>query len=170
MNEFVKLLETIFQGGNIALFGAAFVLLMAGIGSARGVGMVGDMGAGIVTEDPSKFVRVLILQAIPGTQGIYGLIIAFMIMVKIGLFGGDVNYADITIAQGASLFFAALPAAFVGYHSAISQAKVAAASLQIVAKRPEESTKGLIFAGLVETYAVFALLISFLLVNGVKVG
>jgi V/A-type H+-transporting ATPase subunit K len=170
MDEFVRLLEKIFQGGNIAVFGAALALIMAGIGSARGVGMVGEMGAGIVTEDPSKFVRVLLLQALPGTQGIYGLIIAFMIMLKIGIFGGDVNYSDITIAQGASLFFAALPMAFVGYHSAISQGRVAAASLQIVAKRPEEATKGLIFAGLVETYAVFALLISFLLVSGIKVG
>ena len=132
--------------------------------------MVGEMAAGIVTEDPSKFVRVLLLQALPGTQGIYGLIIAFMVMLKIGVFGGDVSFADVTLAQGVSLFFAVLPTAFVGYHSAISQGKVAAASLQIVAKRPEESTKGLIFAGLVETYAVFALLISFLLVSGIKVG
>ncbi len=170
MAELVDLLKLIFQGGNIALFGAGLALIMAGIGSARGVGMVGEMAAGIVSEDPSKFVRTLILQALPGTQGIYGLIIAFLIMMKVGIFGGDVAFEAITIGQGTALFFAAIPMAFVGYHSAISQAKVAAASMQIVAKRPEESTKGMIFAGLVETYAVFALLISFLLVSGIQVG
>ncbi len=170
MAEFTDFLRAIFQGGNLALAGAALALLMAGIGSARGVGIVGEMSAGVVSEDPSKFVRTLILQALPGTQGIYGLIIAFMIMMKIGIFGGEVAFEAVTIAQGAALFFAALPMAFVGYFSAIAQAKVAAASLQIVAKCPEESSKGMIYAGLVETYAVFALLISFLLVSGIQVG
>ena len=168
MAEFTEFLKSLFQGGNLALAGAALALIMAGIGSARGVGIVGEMSAGIVSEDPDKFVRTLILQALPGTQGIYGLIIAFM--MKVGIFGGDVAFEAVTIAQGAALFFASLPMAFVGYHSAISQAKVAGASLQIVAKRPDEFAKGMIFAGLVETYAVFALLISFLLVSGIQVG
>ena len=170
MAEFTEFLKSLFQGGNLALAGAALALIMAGIGSARGVGIVGEMSAGIVSEDPDKFVRTLILQALPGTQGIYGLIIAFMVMMKVGIFGGDVVFEAVTIAQGAALFFASLPMAFVGYHSAISQAKVAGASLQIVAKRPDEFAKGMIFAGLVETYAVFALLISFLLVSGIQVG
>lgn len=168
--NFIEFLGDLFQGGNIALAGAAFALIMSGIGSARGVGLVGEMSAGIVTEDPTKFVRALILQALPGTQGIYGLIIAFLIMMKIGVIGGTVSISDVTITQGAALFFASMPVAIIGYYSAIYQGKVSAASLQIVAKRPEESTKGMIFAGLVETYAVFALLISFLLVSGISVG
>ena len=103
MDEFVRLLEKIFQE-EISRFSARRLPYYGGYRKRTGVGMVGEMGAGIVTEDPSKFVRVLLLQALPGTQGIYGLIIAFMIMLKIGIFGGDVNYSDITIAQGASLF------------------------------------------------------------------
>lgn len=170
MDVFFDFLKQLFTGGNIALVGAALSLLCAGIGSARGVGMAGEAASGIVAEDPSKFVRALILEALPGTQGIYGLIIAFLIMSKVGLIGGGVDFAAVSFAEGMSLLLAALPMAIVGYHSAISQAKVSVASMQIVAKHPEETTKGMIFAGLVETYAVFALLISFLLVSGIKIG
>ncbi|MGN1452037.1 MAG: V-type ATP synthase subunit K [Eubacteriales bacterium] len=165
--SFTDFLAQIFTGTNIALAGAAMAIAFAGIGSAKGVGIVGQMAAGIVAEDPSKFVRCLILQALPGTQGIYGLIIAFLIMSKVGIFGGML---DVTVQQGVSLFLAALPITIGGYVSAIHQAKVSASSLQIVSKHPDEATKGMIFAGLVETYAVFALLISFLLVNGITVG
>lgn len=63
MAEFTEFLKSLFQGGNLALAGAALALIMAGIGSARGVGIVGEMSAGIVSEDPDKFVRTLILQA-----------------------------------------------------------------------------------------------------------
>ena len=164
---FSDCLAPIFTGTNSARAGAARAIAFAGIGSAKGVGIVGQMSAGIVAEDPSKFVRCLILQALPGTQGIYGLIIAFLIMSKVGIFGGLV---PVTVGQGVSLFCAALPITIGGYVSAIHQAKVSASSLQIVSKHPEEATKGMIFAGLVETYAVFALLISFLLVNGISVG
>jgi len=166
----MEFLSQVFSGGNIAILGAALALIFAGSGSARGVGIAGEAAAGVVAEDPTKFVRALILQALPGTQGIYGLIIAFIIMTKIGLLGGAVAFEDVTIAQGMALLCAALPMAFVGYMSAIAQAKVSASSMQIAAKRPEETTKGMIFAGLVETYAVFALLISFLLISGIKVG
>lgn len=52
-----------------ALVGAAFAAIFAGMGSAKGVGLVGQAGAGVITEDPSKFGKVLILQILPGTQG-----------------------------------------------------------------------------------------------------
>ncbi|MBR6740526.1 MAG: V-type ATP synthase subunit K [Clostridia bacterium] len=170
MEWLINFIKDIATGGNIALLGAALALICAGIGSAKAVGMAGEAAAGIVAEDPSKFVRALILQALPGTQGIYGLIIAFLVMSKVGIIGGGVDFAAITIAEGVSLLLAALPIAIVGYKSAIMQAKVSVSSMQIVTTHPEETTKGMIFAGLVETYAVFALLISFLLVSGIQIG
>ena len=72
-----------------ALTGAALAALMAGIGSAIGVGMAGEAAAGVVTEDPNKFGKVLILQLLPGTQGIYGLLIAFITLSQIGILGGS---------------------------------------------------------------------------------
>ena len=153
-------------GTSLALAGAASAAILAGIGSAVGVGIAGQAGAGVVSEDPDKFGNVLLLQALPGTQGIYGLLIAFIIVLNIGIVDGNVK--DLTMYQGWSLFVAGLPVGLVGFLSAIYQGKVCAAGIYLTAKRPEETAKGLIFGAMVETYAVLSLLISFIMVNGVK--
>ena len=147
-----------------ALLGAAASALLAGAGSAKAVGMGGEAGAGIVTEDPSKFGKVLILQLLPGTQGIYGLLIAFITLSQIGVLGGS---SDISVAKGLLYLAACLPMAVVGYFSAIRQARASVASMGILAKRPEQFGKAMIFPAMVETYAILALLISMLAVNGV---
>ncbi|MDF2544035.1 MAG: permease [Herbinix sp.] len=147
-----------------ALVGAALAALMAGIGSAIGVGMGGQAGAGVVTEDPGKFGKVLVLQLLPGTQGIYGLLIAFITLSQIGVLGGDAN---ISTAKGLLYLAACLPMAIVGLVSAIYQAKASVASMGILAKRPEQFGKSMIFPAMVETYAILALLISILAIFGV---
>ena len=144
----------------LALLGAALAALMAGIGSAIGVGMAGEAAAGVVTEDPQKFGKVLILQLLPGTQGIYGLLIAFITLSQIGLLGG--GGVDVSLAQGLLYFVACLPMAFVGLWSAQRQAKAAVAGISLVAKKPDQLGKAIIFAAMVETYAILALLISIL--------
>ncbi len=155
------------NGGQLlAACGAAFAAMFAGIGSAIGVGHAGEAGAAVIAEDPDKFGSVLVLQLLPGTQGIYGLLIGFVIAAKAGLLGGG---ATIAPSAGLQLFFASLPVAFGGFLSAIAQGKAAAAGITLVGKRPEESGKAIIFAVMVETYAVLALLFSFLMVNGVAV-
>ena len=148
------------DGQALALLGAAIAAL-AGIGSAMGVGIAGQAASGVVAEDPKQFGKTIILQALPGTQGIYGLIIAFLILVKIGFIGGDL--AELTVAQGAYFFAAGIPIGLVGIWSGISQGKAAASALQLTAKRPEEMTKGIIYTAMVETYAIFALLVSVLI-------
>ena len=74
------------MGVALALLGAAIAALFAGVGSAIGVGIAGQAAAGVVTEDPNKFSKVLVLQLLPGTQGIYGLLIAFITLTQIGPF------------------------------------------------------------------------------------
>ncbi len=150
-----------YLGTFIAILGAALAAGLAGIGSAIGVGKAGQAAAGLTAEDPSKFSKVLVLQLLPGTQGIYGLLIAFLVFIRIDLFGG---IAAIPVAQGLVYFAGCLPIAFVGLISAIYQAKVACSGIATVAKRPEESGKAIIMTVMVETYAVLALLISFLAV------
>lgn len=147
-----------------ALLGAALASLLAGIGSAIGVGKAGQAAAGVVTEDPSKFSKVLIMQLLPGTQGIYGLLIAFITLSQIGILGTPV---EISTAKGLLYFASCLPIAFVGLWSAISQGKAAAAGIMMVAKKPDQMSKGMIFAAMVETYAILALLVSFLAIFGI---
>ncbi|MGI6733573.1 MAG: V-type ATP synthase subunit K [Anaerovoracaceae bacterium] len=157
----------LFNGVFLAMAGAA-VAAIAGIGSAIGIGIAGQAAAGVISEDPKKFGQTLILQALPGTQGIYGLLIAFLIMTKIGLLGGD-GLLDITMAQGAYIFASGIPIGLVGIFSGIAQGKSSAASIMLISKRPEELAKGMVYPAMVETYAVLALLISFLMLNGIQI-
>lgn len=146
-------------GTFIAILGAVVAAAMAGIGSAIGVGVAGKAAAGVTSEDPDKFSKCLVLQLLPGTQGIYGLLVAFLVFVKIQLFG---NVMALTLGEGLSLFAACLPMAIVGFLSALYQSKVAVSGIAMVAKRPEESGKAIILTVMVETYAVLALLVSLL--------
>lgn len=159
---FSEFLSTVFTGNTLALLGAALAAIMSGIGSSRGVGLVGEAASGLLAEDPSKFGKTLILQALPGTQGIYGLITAFLIIFKMGILSGAP--VTLTAAQGMYFFVAGLPIAIVGYYSAIKQGRVAAAGISLLAKRPKEVGKAITSAALVETYAIFAVLISLLMV------
>ena len=147
-------------GVALGILGAALAALLAGIGSSIGVGIAGRAAAGIVTEDPEKFSKVLILQLLPGTQGIYGLLIAFIALSNIGVLGGSVR--DLSLAEGLSFLMACLPMAFVGLMSAIMQGKTSVASIGVVAKKPEEFGKAMILPAMVETYAILALLVSIL--------
>ncbi len=147
-------------GISLAILGAVLAAALAGAGSAIGVGIVGQAGAGLVSEDPTKFGKTLILQILPGTQGLYGFLTAFLLLVQIGIIGGGAK--DITAAEGWMYFAACMPMAIAGFVSAIYQAKVAAAGVGLIAKRPEESGKAITFSAMVETYAVLALLISVL--------
>lgn len=155
-----ELFGWIFSGQNLAILGAALAAALAGIGSAKGVGIVGEASSAMLQEDPSKFGKALLLQALPGTQGIYGLVTAFLIINKIGLLGGEPLH--LSTAQGAYFLMASLPIALVGYFSGIAQGKVAATGISLVSKRPAESIKAVTSAALVETYAIFALLVSLL--------
>ncbi len=146
-------------GTFIAILGAVMAAAMAGIGSAIGVGVAGKAAAGVTSEDPDKFSKCLVLQLLPGTQGIYGLLVAFLVFVKIQLFS---NVMALTTGEGLSLFAACLPMAIVGFLSALYQSKVAVSGIAMVAKRPEESGKAIILTVMVETYAVLALLVSLL--------
>ena len=150
-----------------ALLGAAIAVLLAGAGSAMGVGIAGQAAAGVVTEDPSKFAKVLIMQLLPGTQGLYGLLVGFITLSKIGILGGSV--ADVSVQTGLMILAACLPIGIVGLISGVAQGKTAASSIGIVAKKPDQFGKAMLFPAMVEIYAILALLISFLAVNGIQV-
>ena len=150
-----------------ALLGAAVAVFLAGAGSAIGVGIAGQAASGVVTEDPSKFAKVLIMQLLPGTQGIYGLLVAFVALSRYGLLGAA--SAELSVATGLMVMAACLPIGIVGLVSAMHQGKTAVASIGIVAKKPEQFGKAMLFPAMVETYAILALLISILAVSGIQV-
>ena len=147
-----------------ALAGAVLSTALAGMGSAWGVGMAGQAAAGVIAEDPEQFAKVLILQLLPGTQGIYGLLVTFITLSQIGILGGDL----ITDPHKGFLYFlACLPIAIVGLVSAYHQGRTSVASIGVVAKRPDQFGKSMLFPAMVETYAILALLVSILAITNI---
>ncbi len=152
------------MGMVLALFGAVLSTALAGMGSAWGVGVAGRAAAGVVSEDPNQFAKVLILQLLPGTQGIYGLLVTFITLSQIGILGGA-QVADTN--TGLMYLLACLPIAIVGLFSAYHQGMVSVASIGIVAKKPDQFGKAMLFPAMVETYAILALLISILSITNI---
>ena len=137
----MSILESI-GGLGFAILGAALTAGLCCIGSAKGTGMVGEAAAGLTSEGPDKSTKCLILQV-------------FLVLGQGGVLSGSA--VDITLTQGLSFFAACLPIMLGGWLSAIFQGRVAAASVNIVAKRPEAATKGIIYCGIVEFYAKLSL-------------
>jgi len=147
-----------------ALLGAAIAMGMGGISAGLGVGVSGVSGAGVISEDPRKFGPVLVLQALPQTQGIYGFLAAFIILVGTGLLG-------IVEPISEEVGLAALAAGIVvGLTSitAIPQGMISGAGMQAVAKRPETFGQSVVLAVMAETFAIFGLLVAILVFVGIK--
>lgn len=156
------------QGNFLAYLGVAIAVVLAGIGSAKGVGIAGESGTGVLAEDPTKFGKVLILSLLPGTQGLYGFVIGFLVLVNMGIFGGEI--IPLTMEQGFSVLAACIPVGLVGLLSAISQGRVVATGMMLISKRPNEMGKVIISAALVEFYSILGLLISFLIITALPLG
>lgn len=150
-----------FGGIGLAFLGMALTVGLCCVGSAKGTGMVGEAAAGLLCEAPEQFSKCLILQVLPGTQGLYGLVVWFFGLFTMGAFSGGIG--TVTVAQGLTIFAACLPMALGGWLSALYQARVAAASINVVAKKPDDASKGIILCGVVEFYAILCLLASILL-------
>ena len=166
MNQLIELQQSATLLGSIgglalALLGAGLAVGLSCVGSARGTGIAGEAGTGLLAQDPSKSGKVMVLQLLPGTQGLYGLVVWFFALYQMGMIGGEVN---LTIAQGMQYFVACLPMAIGGLLSAIAQGRVAAGSINILAKKPEHWSKGMVLCITVEFYAILSLLASMLMI------
>ncbi len=153
-------------GQSITIAAAALSVLLAGWGSATGVSLAGQTSAGVSTENPEVNPKLTVLQILPGTQGIYGFLVAVIILVKTNVLGGAM--VAVSLEQGLAFLGAILPVGLVGLFSAIQQGKAAMAAMLMVGQHPEMSGKAITMVVLVETYAVLALLASFLMVNGIS--
>ncbi|GAB6100905.1 V-type ATP synthase subunit K [Thermococcus atlanticus] len=140
--------------------GAALAAGIAGAASSFGVGIAGAAAAGAVAEDEKNFKNALILEGLPMTQSIYGLITLFLILMVSGILGGGFKFSDpnnmTNIVKSAILLGAGLTVGLTGL-SAIPQGIIASAGIGAVAKNPKTFTQGIIFAAMAETMAIFGL-------------
>ncbi len=150
-----------------AILGAAIAVIVSGIGSAIGVGRAGQASAALLSKQPEKFGNTLLLQVMPSTQGLYGFVVAFMAMVKLGAFGEMVS---ITEAQGWTIFAYCMPVAIVGLVSAIMQGNVAIGCINLVGKQENQMGHAIPMLVLVEIFAIFAFIVSILGVMLLNIG
>lgn len=137
--------------------------VIPGLVSAMSVQMVGVAAAAVTAEDPKKWSKLFVLEVIPGTQGFYGFIAGMLLLIGSGLFGGTLKAGVV----GAAALVAMLPA-IVQSFTAYYQGKVCLAGVSAMAKRPEAFTPSVIYAVMVETYAILGFITSFLLLIGLK--
>lgn len=147
-------------GMALAILGAAFSAFGGAFGSSVGVGVAGEVGDAVLSEDEKKFGSVLVLQALPATQSIYGMLIAFIVMGKLK--------PDMSTHTGMAILFAASATAVAQLISGIWQGKVAAASMQLISRKPKQFGQAIILPAMVETFAVFGLLVGILLLGKVQ--
>ena len=145
----------------LALIGSGLAVGLSCVGSAKCTGIAGEAGTGLLCEDPSKSGKVMVLQLLPGTQGLYGLVVWFFALIQMGMMDGSA--VGLSVAEGMRYFAACMPMAIGGLLSAIAQGRVAAGSINILAKKPDDWSKGLILCGIVEFYAILSLLASMLM-------
>ena len=157
-----------FGGLTLALLGAAVAYIFPAIASGVGGRMVAEAANGLLAEDPKKFGQCLVLQAVTSTQAIYGLIVTFLILQKVGIIGGN-PIVDLPTKTGLLFLVASLPVGIAASTTGLSQARAAVAGIGLVAKRPEEVGKSVIHAVMIETNQILGLLISFLICNAIKV-
>jgi V/A-type H+-transporting ATPase subunit K len=157
-----------FGGLAIGFLGAALACGLCCAGSAKGCGYAGEAGSALLCEDPSAFGKIMILQVVPGTQGLYGLVVWFFAILQMGVFSGTA--VGMSVADGLRVAAACLPMATGAAISAPAQGRVAATAINLMAKRPNDWAKGIILCITVEFYAILSLLASFLMLLNLNIG
>lgn len=155
-----------FGGMIIGMLGGGFAAALCCVGSAKGTGIAGEAGAGLLREKPDMFSKVLILQVIPGTQGLYGFVIWAMSIIWMGVLNGSA--VGMSVTTGLLYAAACLPIAIGGSFSAVYQGRVAVSSIQLLAKQPDSMGKGVMLCVIVEFYAILSFIASFLMLIGIR--
>jgi V/A-type H+-transporting ATPase subunit K len=155
-------------GMAMALGGAVLAALLSGIGSSIGIFISSRAATGVLSEKPERYGQMFIMVVLPGTQGFYGFLAAFIVMLKLNFFGIG-GLPDVSFQLGTKILTACLPVAFAGLITAIYQGKVSAGGIMMAAKRPEMAFKaGVVYAVMVEMYAILGLLTTmFMLLKGI---
>jgi V/A-type H+-transporting ATPase subunit K len=154
--------QAILDPAVLSYIGVAICVGLCAIGSALGSGIVASVGASLVAKEPNKFSQILILSALPSSQALYGLLFGIIIMLRTGLINGQL-VEGMTTAVGWQFLFAAMPVGIAGLFSGYAQGQVAASAVKIVAENPTNLNQGIVLAALIESFAIFGLIISILI-------
>lgn len=157
----------------IAMIGIALCVLLCGVGSAIGLYKTGTAAAGVLSENPKLFGKVMVLVLLPATQGIYGFIVALIASNQLAtiqealIVNEAVAGAGGMVAEGWAIFGAVLPMTVSGLFTGIFQGRSAVNCIYAVGKQETLGGKLILYPAMIEFYAILGLLISMILVNAV---
>jgi V/A-type H+-transporting ATPase subunit K len=152
------------QNKAMVILGCALAIGIAGISSAIGLALAGSSAIAVTAEKPNLFGKCLVLQVLPMTQSVYGLLTAILLMLGAGLLGGG-GTTLIGPLAGTGAVWIGLAVGLTGV-SAINQGMVASSSISAVGRNPDVAARGIIFTVMPETIAIFGLLVGILLMTG----
>lgn len=158
--------EIVQKNEKLIFYGIAIAVGVSGIASAFGLGISGAAAAGATSEKADMGGKFLVLEVLPMTQGVYGLLAAVLLLKGSGRLGGE---ADAVLLADPVIGYAALSigiAIALTSISAISQGLVASAGISGTAKNPDVFTNSMMYTVMPETLAIFGLLVSILILNG----
>jgi len=140
-----------------ASVGVAASAVLGGLGSSIGMGIAGAKATGVIAEKANLFSKVMVMTALPGSQAVYGLLVPFLIINKIGGMDGVISNA-----VGMQFMWVGLLMGLAGLFSGWFQGRVAAGGIGAIARNESLLGNAIILAALVETSAIFGLLIAVL--------
>lgn len=143
-------------GYAIAMAGVVLCVLLCGIGSSIGLYRTGSAAAGVLSEAPKKYGKLMVLVLLPATQGLYGFIVALSASGKLVM--------DMSTAQGWALFGAVMPIALAGLITGVFQGKSAVNCIYAVGKQDSLGGKLILYPAMVEFYAILCFVVSLMLV------
>jgi len=153
------------QNKALVILGCALAIGITGISSAIGLSLAGSSAVAVTAEKPNLFGKCLVLQVLPMTQSVYGLLTAILLMMGVGLLGGEPKAVTPLVGMGA--VWIGLAVGLTGI-SAINQGMVASSSISAVGRNPDVAARGIIYTVMPETIAIFGLLVGILLMTGLN--
>ncbi len=138
----------------LGMIGPGIVLGLGCLGSAIGCGIAGMASHGVMSRIDDGHGKFIGLSAVPSSQSIYGFVL--MILMSNSIRAGSL---DPLAAIGIALF-----SGTAIMMSAIFQGKCAATAIQASAKQPAIFGKSIAALGIVESFALFALVFTLLII------
>jgi V/A-type H+-transporting ATPase subunit K len=160
-------MELSYTGLIFAGIGAVLAIALPGLGSIIGTSIAGRAASGIVSENPDLFGKALLLEALMSSQAVYGFLVFILVLQKVGFVGGTA--VEISSGTGLLILMGCLPVAMTALFSAIAQGQIAASGMGVIARHSDAMGKAIILAAMAETFAVFGLLGSILLLQGIAI-
>ncbi len=150
----------------LLILGCAIAVGVSGISAATGLTFSGSSAVAVAAEKPTLGSKLLVLQVLPMTQSVYGLLTAILMLMGSGLLGGSINLTVMgNPVIGPAAILIGLVVALTST-SAINQGILASSSIGAVGRNPDVFTKGIIYTVTTETMAIFGLLTAIFMMVG----